>query len=1067
MKKIILFFITLSLSLLLFGCGGGDNGGQAGAVFFDPSCDYYLFVNQNDGILTGDVVNAIHSASGTTVKYRAMDFAESFDREIVIGDGDRAVTRAAKQYAASLGLGEDDGIVLVYAQGNSLAVYYNTPHATEMALEYFLDEFVSAEARTVEADGCIYKQVFSISAKKNAEWEARWSVLEGKISDDAIAAMKRLYSLFGTDTYTWLADLYDPELGGFYYSNSARDYIGFLPDVESTRQALTFMIRMGMTDDFDSLADAVPEEIKERMIAFVKSMQDPDDGYFYHTQWGKNINTSRRGRDLTWSVYILTQFGETPDYKTPTERFDSDELASANLASPLGSSVSSAISGLIASTVKPAATNEEAPLDSWESLKAYLDRMDFANDSHAQGQLLSSQCQVIAAAGYGAQVVAYMDALQDPGTGLWESTVSYRSIGGLLKITSAYGTLGGEFKYAEQAMNSCIEMLLSDEPQTSMTCVYNCLNGMSNVMGNLKSHGGKSLVAKVQASLIERAETIISAATQKIAGFRKADGSFSYKLDGTNTHSQGALVSLGGNEGDVNATLLATGVITGIYSVLGLSVVRVYSSDDYEAFMDMLVNMAPIQKEATEPPEPITFDDCDLGEDFPYVIERDELHNDDLSIVKDPRGSGNVISLKTSSGQGDYFHVRLERVSSLAATCFVLESDISFAGITDKSNAEPLQLYMRSARASAKSTYMVTFNIKGDEVKLYDVSYGDSDGFKTDLLTTVSKSDWFKLRIEYYIEDPENVLIKIYVNGELKKISNNFFGPRGSYGENQPTANLDYLFATFYAVKSSDGEMLFDNILTDRTDDKFSAEGYTGEIGGGTKEDFWDSFGVNGTEKMDGTLDFEDFDPEASLTAWSKNPVKTVTNYVSTGLSPYAVKVGDDGNKYIYVDKNDAGAAVLVIKAAEGDADANCYVFEGEFEWTIDAIGSGMQFALSDGTVYTTKTENSKVVCTMSTKGSVFGSHTSGGADGGVKLEQSLLASDIASGQRFTLRIEYYEDAKMAKLFINGKHIITTSDVAKGDKFTHTVIYLTNGFRGDVKIDNLVCDKIVKPFVAE
>ena len=1066
MKKIILFLITLSLSLLLFGCGGGGSD-PVGAVFFDPSCEYYLFVNQNDGILTGDIVNSINATTGTVVKYRAMDFAESFDREIVIGDGDRAVTRAAKQYVASLGLGEDDGIILVYALGNSLAVYYNDGCAVEMALDYFLDELVSAEALTIEEDGCVYKQVFSISAKKNAEWEARWSALDGKLSDGAIAAMKRLYSLFDADTYTWVADLYDPEVGGFYYSNSARDYIGFLPDVESTRQALTFMIRMGMTDDFDSLADAVPDEIKERMVAFVKSMQDPDDGYFYHTQWGKNINTSRRGRDLTWSVYILTQFGETPDYKTPTERFDSDELASANLASPLGSSVSSAISGLIASTVKPAATNEEVPLDSWDSLKAYLDKMDFANDSHAQGQILSSQCQVIAAAGYGAQVVAYMDAIQDPDTGLWESTVSYRSIGGLLKITSAYGTLGGEFKYAEQAMNSCIEMLLSDEPQSSMTCVYNCLNGMGNVMSNLKSHGGKSTVAKVQASLVERAETIITAATQKIAGFRKTDGSFSYKIDGTNTHSQGALVSLGGNEGDMNATLLATGVITGIYSVLGISAVRVYSSDDYEAFMNMLVNMSPIEKEATEPPEPLTFDDCALGEDFPYVIERDELQNEDLSIVNDPRGSGKVISLKTAKGQGDYFHVRLERVSSLAATCFVLESDISFAGITADSNAEPLQLYMRSARSSAKSTYMVTFNIKGDEVKLYDSSYGDSDGFKTDLLTTVPKSEWFNLRIEYYIDDPENVLIKIYVNGELKKISNNFFGPRGSYGENQPTANLDYLFATFYAVKSADGEMLFDNILADRTDAKFSAEGYTGEIGGGTKEDFWDSFGVNGTEKMDGSLDFEEFDPDAALTAWSKNPVKTITNYVSTGLPPVVVKEADDGNKYLYIDKNDAGASVLIIKAAEGAADANCYVFEGEFEWNVESIGSGMQFALSDGTVYTTKTENSKVVCMLSTKSSVFGSHTSGGAEGGVKLDQSLIAGDIASGQKFTLRIEYYEDVKMAKLFINGKHIITTNDVAIGEKFTHTVIYLTSGFRGDVKIDNVVCDKIIKTFVAE
>ena len=183
-----------------------------------------------------------------------------------------------------------------------------------------------------------------------------------------------------------------------------------------------------------------------------------------------------------------------------------------------------------------------------------------------------------------------------------------------------------------------------------MTGVYNCLNGMGNVMGNLKRHGGKDAVAEMQTYLRGRAEEMITAATVKIADFRKADGSFSYNVDGTATHSQGALVSLGGNEGDMNATLLATGVITGLYDVLGLTDVRVYSNDDFCAFVDMLLSAIPIEKEATEPPEPIGFDDCELGESFPSNIERDELQNGDLEIVSDPRGSGKVIALSTARG---------------------------------------------------------------------------------------------------------------------------------------------------------------------------------------------------------------------------------------------------------------------------------------------------------------------------------------------------------------------------------------------------------------------------------
>ena len=705
MKRLICLVLTAIASLtLLCACGGDGGQGQSDtARFFDEGMEYYLFMDNSNSDSISDIIGAVSASSGVILKYRTPDYADSCEREIVFGDNARPASVAAKSYVDSLGLDEDTGIYLLYVHERSLAVYYNCDYARDRAIAYFIDVFVTSEAKDYEP-GAVHSETFSISEAKGEAWEARWSSLEGKISDGAINAMKRLYGLFGEDTYMWIANLYDPELGAFYYSNDARDYQGFLPDVESTRQVLTFLLRMGMVEDFGNDLDiAVPDEIQDKMVSFVKSLQDPDDGYFYHVQWGKNINTSRRGRDLTWSIYILNQFGESADYKTPLDRLGDDELVAYNLTGRLGSSVSSAISGLAYSSVSGVATNEEAPLDSWESLKAYLDNMDFANDSHAQGQILSAQSSVIAAAGYGKQVIEYMDSKQFAETGLWESTVSYRSIGGLLKISSAYSTLGGEIKYAEEAMNSCIEALLSDEPQSSMTCVYNCLNGMGNGMGNLKRHGGADIVAEVQSYLRGRAEEMISAATNKIAGFRKDDGSFSYKIDGTLSHSQGALVSLGNNEGDMNATLLATGSITGLYDVLGLEDVRVYSADDYQTFINALLSSRPIEKNATEPPEPVSFDD--LGDDeLPYYLERDELINDDLKIVDDPRGSGRVIALTTAKGQGDYFHMRLGTVSTLAASCYVLETDISFAGITENSNAEPLQLYMRSASASTKST---------------------------------------------------------------------------------------------------------------------------------------------------------------------------------------------------------------------------------------------------------------------------------------------------------------------------------------------------------------------------
>ena len=51
-------------------------------------------------------------------------------------------------------------------------------------------------------------------------------------------ALEYLYNMFDERIYLWLADLWEPEFGAFYFSNSGRDTDGYLPDIESTVQAL-------------------------------------------------------------------------------------------------------------------------------------------------------------------------------------------------------------------------------------------------------------------------------------------------------------------------------------------------------------------------------------------------------------------------------------------------------------------------------------------------------------------------------------------------------------------------------------------------------------------------------------------------------------------------------------------------------------------------------------------------------------------------------------------------------------------------------------------------------------
>ena len=138
-------------------------------------------------------------------------------------------------------------------------------------------------------------------------------------------AVEYLYSIFTDGIYKWLAGLWDRERGGFYFSVSARDNESvtidgvthtLLPDIESTSQAFGALLDDGIGKSFDDF----PVKMKDKAVKFIASCQDPTDGYFYHKQWGKNINTSRRGRDMSKGVAIMNLFGAKPLYPTAIER---------------------------------------------------------------------------------------------------------------------------------------------------------------------------------------------------------------------------------------------------------------------------------------------------------------------------------------------------------------------------------------------------------------------------------------------------------------------------------------------------------------------------------------------------------------------------------------------------------------------------------------------------------------------------------------------------------------------------------------------------------------------------
>ena len=262
------------------------------------------------------------------------------------------------------------------------------------------------------------------------KWQALREHFDSRGADGAavVSAFKEVYSMYTEAIPAWLAGLYDHSVGGFYYSNSARDneyqegdgiknY--FLPDIESTNQALNLLLNSGMISSFEQL----PKEMLEKLKAYVCSLLDSDDGYIYHPQWGKNISDSRKGRDLNWAVDMSRKLGFDLPYPTAYDRLRA--LQSAKDEEKEKQSV---------------ALPEH--LTSKEGFVKYLESFDWINNSYYAGNTVAAQGRQIMAAGLTDVCVEYLNKFQDPETGIWGADKGYMAINCALKISAFYRDWG-------------------------------------------------------------------------------------------------------------------------------------------------------------------------------------------------------------------------------------------------------------------------------------------------------------------------------------------------------------------------------------------------------------------------------------------------------------------------------------------------------------------------------------------------------------------------------------------------------------------------------------------------
>ncbi len=460
-------------------------------------------------------------------------------------------------------------------------------------------------------------------------------------TEKMMSAMREFYTIYDADGLVrWFAGLYEPNIvfdfnateeqkkrysggAGFYYSNSARDNYKrerkgneyqLLPDAETTAQAFGFISNSGMLADVNGdMSAAFPDGEPEKIIRFIKALQDEKTGNFYHPQWLSMIGTpdywdSRRSRDMTYSLSVLTSLKSAPTYDTPSGKKGDGILYD-------GTKVETERSESEAQDNAPKKKLETHPrLVSRETFAEYLKTLNLANNSYFVGNELASLANELKQRDreigtpddprpLATMLDKWLRENQFPETGCWHDQEKfptdnvYYETNGALKILAMYNTLGMPFPNPLPAAKSAFAVITNPKPIGHVCDLYNTWFIVDFICYNLKKYGGDEALAKKIISDVRLAAIpAVKATAEKMrAGFRKPDGSFSYFADCSSSGSQNAPVAIPNtNEGDVNATVIFTyGILNFMFSALDFgSPMPICTAEHRELFKSLIAEKA-------------------------------------------------------------------------------------------------------------------------------------------------------------------------------------------------------------------------------------------------------------------------------------------------------------------------------------------------------------------------------------------------------------------------------------------------------------------------------------------
>ncbi len=761
------------------------------------------------------LAEALEKLSVTTGQ--TTDSYKKLGAEIVVGDSYREVSEKAREYLdanAVLGGDADKDAILVFCHGDSITITATSDRAVPAAVDYFIKTYMKSASLTLKGD-FVDMQYISYSAylaeRENAAWDHRFDKAHEIMGDEAAAALEQLYDYYGTEFCEWLAGLYDPEIGAFYYSASARDNYPFLPDIESTAQALGMLRFSGIMGSGTSveLFKQFPEDIRRGFYDFAESLR-ADDGYFYHPQWGTGINSSRKGRDYDQANSILSWFADVKG-------------ASAAVSRVVDRQVQAVATPNLPEWMTAFAAGDTTKTDE------YLESLKVNQDSHSAGHTLSSQTsQVKMVPGLHDYILDYLDAKQEeiqqalrdegkPENGLWEMEANYRSLSGLIKIGSFYGSR--QINYSDKMLDGAIEVILSDKKSEAelnqIVYIFNPWGGLSVCVGNQLSANKAARdaglpepndMSATYGKIYDAFPEMVSMTIEKLRLFRQEQGSYSYYQTGSAPTTQGVYVSLGVPEGDVNGTICAIQYTLGaIFESIGVPEIPMCRKSQFDNVLKLMTEGGQVVKNPPSEKTEHTFD----GEDLNYLIDATGAV---WEIKDDPYRADNTV-LSITDTVGAYRQLTVNADYSLGTEkCFVFESDMCFVpGSYGYNEQNPQTMtHQISLQSSSKTAYMLYLDVKGDRVYLNDNSNAStmSAATGTDLTFVAEQGEWFTLRVEYYPMEDGTMRAKIFKNDQLLAISDNHYGK--DTGAIASTTVKKVSIACMTHVAS---ELLLDNVM--------------------------------------------------------------------------------------------------------------------------------------------------------------------------------------------------------------------------------------------------------------